>query len=98
MNRDLKAKNLDLETGANIILVNERDAALLNIHPGDRLNAIDSSRSAIAIANITDIVPNGIAGVTKNLKDELRARNGDKIELEARLRRVLRDSEGRAEQ
>ncbi len=81
MSRDLKAKNLDLETGANIILVNERDAALLNIHPGDRLNAIDGSRSAIAIANITDIVPNGIAGVTKNLKDELRARNGDKIEL-----------------
>ncbi len=76
-----KAKNINIETGADIILVSEHDARLLNIRAGDRLNVKIGSKQAVAIANVTSIVPSGTLGITKSLGEELKAKNGENVDI-----------------
>ncbi|MEM4088490.1 MAG: AMP phosphorylase [Candidatus Micrarchaeaceae archaeon] len=78
----LEAKMLDLETGANVALVNETDAQFLGIHAGDRIALRYDSKETVAIANTTTIVKKGSLGITKDVRGILNARNLSKIDVE----------------
>ncbi|MGC8662633.1 MAG: AMP phosphorylase [Candidatus Micrarchaeia archaeon] len=80
---NFKVKNINIEAGANIVLINEHDAALLDIHPGGRLDMKIRQSHTIAIANLTSMIPRGMLGVTKSLGDEMRIKDGDRAEVVA---------------
>ncbi|MEM0124329.1 MAG: AMP phosphorylase [Candidatus Micrarchaeaceae archaeon] len=76
-----KAKTLDLETGANVVLINEIDAQMLGIHAGERIALRYNSKETIAIANTTSIIKRGALGMTKDVRDVLETRNLSRIDV-----------------
>ncbi len=78
----IKVKDLNIETGASVVLLNEIDAAKLNLHPGDRIDIIHGSKRSTAIINIGSLMPKGTAGLTMEIAKEIHARDGTEVEME----------------
>lgn len=76
-----KIKNLDIETGARIAMLNEEDAGILGAHAGDRLELKARGRRAIGILNIAKFMKSQSIGLSKELSEELETKDGDECDV-----------------
>ncbi len=80
---ELKVKNIPIETGANVALINIADAAQYGIRAGDRIEIRSGNRKrSNAIVDTTTIMPKHSIGFTKELSDELNLKEGSSVEIE----------------
>jgi AMP phosphorylase len=81
----LIVKDMDISTGrAPIVILNENDAARMDLHPNDRLFVTKGSRKAIAVLDIAEsekAVPIGHIGLFEETLSALRARDGDFVDF-----------------
>ncbi|MBS3148848.1 AMP phosphorylase [Candidatus Woesearchaeota archaeon] len=82
----LRVKDMDIATGdIQIVILNEKDAHELDLHPMDRLVVKKGSRSTIAILDIAEskkAVPPGHVGFFEETLDAINAKNGDIVHLD----------------
>ena len=80
-----KVKDVDIATGdTKIALVNEIDAAKMDVHSGDRIVVRRGKRSAVAVVNIGEsskVVKPGIIGLFEEVLDALNAENNDNVDV-----------------
>ncbi len=80
---EFRVKNIMIETGANVALINEEDAVKHGIRPGDRVEITSGNRrKSTAIIDTTNITSRRYIGFTKELSDELRLKDGSAVLLE----------------
>ncbi|MEM0148451.1 MAG: AMP phosphorylase [Candidatus Micrarchaeaceae archaeon] len=79
---EINAKNLNIETGASVLLLNDADAMKFNVHAGDRIEVSRGRNKAIAIVNISSMVNPGTAGLTNELAKEIDGKDGYIIDIE----------------
>ncbi|RJQ19770.1 AMP phosphorylase [Candidatus Woesearchaeota archaeon] len=81
----LKVKDMDISTGdIQIIILNEKDAHDLDLHPMDRLVLTLRGKQTIAILDIAEskkAVPPGRAGLFEETLHALSAKDGDTIKI-----------------
>jgi AMP phosphorylase len=77
-----KAKNLDIETGAQIAILSEEGADILGAHPGDRIEIRMGKKTSTAILNVASFIKGFTVGLTKELSKELEAKNGEECKIE----------------
>ena len=81
----LKVKDMDIATGGvEIVILNEKDAALLDMHHMDRVLVKKGSKSTIAVLNIAEskrAVPQGRVGFFEETIDVLNAKSNDAVEI-----------------
>lgn len=77
----LKVKDMDIATGGpKVVLINEKDARLLDIHHMDRVKVSKKKRTITAIVNIAEskrAVPKGEIGFFEEVIDALNSKQGD---------------------
>ena len=80
---EFEIRNVGIDTGANVVLINGHDATAYGLAPGDRVEiyAKGSSRKSIAIVDVSNITGRNRMGLTSELSRELRLRNGAKVKL-----------------
>ena len=79
---NFKIKNLEIETGAKIAMLNENSANIIGAHPGDRLEIRLKGRTSTAILNIANFIKNSTLGLTRELTEELNAKDGEECDAE----------------
>jgi len=77
----LKAKRLDIETGANVAIFNIKDCEAMGIHAGDRVEIKRKNKSTIAIVNISETMPRTLVGITKDLGDEFGVKDNEEVSV-----------------
>jgi len=77
----LKAKRLDIETGANVAIFNAKDCEAMGIHAGDRVEIKRKNKSTIAIVNISETMPRALVGITKDLGDEFGVKDNEEVSV-----------------
>jgi AMP phosphorylase len=77
----LKIRNLDIETGASVAMINEADAAAMGIHASDRIEIKVRRNRAIAIVNIASFMKNQSIGLTAELRNELGAKDNEDADV-----------------
>ncbi|HSU72564.1 MAG TPA: AMP phosphorylase [Candidatus Binatia bacterium] len=81
----LIVKDMDISTGRTpIVILNEKDASRMDLHPNDRLFVTKGSRKAIAVLDIAQsekAVPIGHIGLFEETLAALRARDGDSVDF-----------------
>lgn len=81
----LKVKDMDIATGGvDVVILNEKDAALLDMHHMDRVLVKKGSKSTIAILDIAEskkAVPQSRIGLFEETLDVLGAKNNDVVEI-----------------
>jgi putative thymidine phosphorylase len=82
----LIVKDMDIATGGTqIVLLNEKDARLLDLHHGDRVLVTKGNISTTAILDIAEsrkAAPRGHIGVFEEVLDVLHAKNNDVIHID----------------
>jgi AMP phosphorylase len=82
----MTVKDLDISTGdVMVVVLNERDAERMDIHPMDRVLVSMNGRKAVAVLDIAEserAVPLGSIGLMEEVLDELQARDGDSVTVE----------------
>lgn len=82
----LTVKDMDIATGdIQIVILNEKDAQLLDLHPMDRVLVSKNGKKTIAILDIAQsskAVPPGKIGVFEEVLRELRIKHNDQISIE----------------
>lgn len=77
-----KVKDMDIATGGPLIsILNEKDAALYDLHHGDRIKIMLKGRSVLTSINIAEsskAVPQGCIGLFEEAVDALNAKKGEK--------------------
>ena len=82
MEKELKAKILDIEIGRCEVTLNEEDARDLGIHPRDRVKLFFNDKSATALLNTTKTVVNaGEVGICTDLAREHKLKSGDNVTI-----------------
>lgn len=80
-----KVKDMDIATGdVPIVVLNEKDADLMDLHHNDRVNVTKKGKSIIAILNIAEsekAVPIGRIGFYEEVLKALKAKEGDQVEI-----------------
>jgi AMP phosphorylase len=77
----LKARNLGLEAGIPIVILNKEDAEEIDVRPLDRVELKLRDRKGTAIVNIAKrFVKSGELGLYSSIADHMRSRTGDRIE------------------
>lgn len=83
---NLKIKDMDLATGGSLIVVlNENDAKLWDLHQGDRIGIIYKDRKAVAILNFAEsekTVPRNYLGCYEEVLAKLKVRERMKVAIE----------------
>ncbi|MEM3181132.1 MAG: AMP phosphorylase [Candidatus Micrarchaeaceae archaeon] len=77
----MRVKNVDIETGALVVLINAADAMSQGIHAGDRVIVRSSNKTGIAIVNISEAMKKGTIGFTKDMRSELIVKDGTDVTL-----------------
>jgi len=81
----LSVKDVDIATGGpHIIILNENDARMMDLHPADRIKAIKGRRSTIAVVDYAEsekTIPKGSAGLFEEVLDALNAKDKDTIHI-----------------
>ncbi len=79
---EFKAKTLDIAEGRLEVILNDKDAKDLGLHPNDRVNLLAKHREAVAIVSTTKtFVGRGEIGVSREVKKVCKLNNGDAISL-----------------
>lgn len=74
----LKPKKIEIQVGTRyIVMVNEKTAHHLDLHPADRVYIKNGSREVIAIVDISSQIKNGEIGLYIETWDKLNVRKGD---------------------
>ncbi|MGC8710700.1 MAG: AMP phosphorylase [Candidatus Micrarchaeia archaeon] len=76
-----KVRNLDIETGASVAMLNEYDANGMGLHASDRIEIKIRRNRAIAIVNIANFMKSKSIGLTAELRNELEAKDNDDAEV-----------------
>src|SRR6056297_410731 len=85
----LKTKNLDIETGAGlIVLMNEQEAESYGIHPGDKVTLIfNKKKSVTATADFSEeLVKDGEIGLFEDVWKKRKVEPGEVVELKVESR------------
>lgn len=81
----LKVKDMDIATGdVKIVILNEKDAEMLDLHHNDRLIVKKNHRSTVAVLDIAEsekAVPAGSIGLFEEVLDALFAKEGDAVTI-----------------
>jgi len=81
----LTVKDMDIATGdVPVVILNEKDAAFLDLHHGDRLTVQKNSRKTTAIIDIGEsdkAVAQGQIGLFEEVLDALYAKQGDTVTI-----------------
>ncbi|MBI4016570.1 MAG: AMP phosphorylase [Candidatus Aenigmarchaeota archaeon] len=81
----LVVKDMDIATGdVPVVILNKEDAALLDVHPSDRVLVRKNNRSIIAVIDIAEsrkAAPKGRIGMFEEVLDALRAVQGDTVSI-----------------
>ncbi len=81
----LKVKDMDIATGdVQVVILNEKDADMLDLHHNDRIFLRKGLRKTIAILDIAEsekAVPPGSIGCFEEVLDALYAKDGDIIKI-----------------
>ncbi|MFH1839896.1 MAG: AMP phosphorylase [Nanoarchaeota archaeon] len=79
----LKAKKIDISTGGPLIaLLNEKDAALLDLNPLDRIEIKGKKHKIIVAVDITDKeIRKGHIGLLKETLEKFPFKNGEKLKV-----------------
>jgi len=81
----LKVKDMDIATGdVEVVILNQDDAALLDLHHMDRILVKRGKKSATAVLDIAEskkAVPHGRIGLFEEVIDAIKAKHGDIIEI-----------------
>jgi len=79
-------KDMDIASGGILVVViNQKDAEKLDLHHDDRIKIQKGRKKLIANVNISEsdkAVPIGKAGLFEEVLDKLRAKQGDKVEVD----------------
>lgn len=83
---NLRVKDMDIATGASLIIIlNEKDAKLLDIHALDRVKVKKKKKKietcVVDIAESSKAVPQGKIGVYEEVIDRLKLKKGDIVEI-----------------
>jgi AMP phosphorylase len=74
---------LDIEAGGkSIVVLDDEDAAVLGVHPLDRVEIRSGSRRLIAIVNVATSFPKGTISVYDEVSRGLKLVGGDTVEVE----------------
>ncbi|MFH1774676.1 MAG: AMP phosphorylase [Methanobacteriota archaeon] len=77
-----KAKSLDVAEGRLEVILNDKDAKDLGLHPNDRVNLFAKHRGVVAIVNTTKtFVGRGEIGVNREVKKACKLKDGYAISL-----------------
>lgn len=76
---NIKVKFLDISTEP-VVLISEEDAVKIGGKDNDRVR-IDGKRSTTALLNVSDLVSSGEAVLSSNLKDKLKASDGEELNI-----------------
>lgn len=81
----LKVKDVDIASGGvNIVIINTKDAATLDLHPEDRVLVKKGHKDAICVIDIAEskkAVPVGSIGLFEEVLHALNAKDGDPVEI-----------------
>ena len=81
----LKVKDMDIATGdVQVVILNEKDANMLDLHHGDRMGIKKNSRKTIAVLDVAEsrkAVPPGSIGLFEEVLAAIHAQNGDTVEV-----------------
>ena len=81
----LRVKDMDIATGGGqIVILNQRDAELWDLHHMDRLGVRKGKRKTVAVLDIAEskkAVPPGRIGFFEEVLDALNAKHGDIVEI-----------------
>src|SRR3989338_8035269 len=82
----LRAKDIDISSGGPLIVVlNHKDAKMLDLHVMDRIKIRKGSKSETAVVDIAEsdrIVPKGKIGIFEEVIKSLKIRNNDRIDVQ----------------
>ena len=82
----LTIKRLELRAGRPVALLNERRAAKLNVHIGDRIEVSKGSRKIIAVVDIVkDLLDDLEISLSKETLSYLNAKPGESVEVNLAL-------------
>ncbi|MBW2972609.1 AMP phosphorylase [Candidatus Woesearchaeota archaeon] len=80
-----KVKDVDIATGGTLVaILNRRDAAMLDLHIGDRLRITRGGRSTVAVLDIaesTKAVKRGYIGLMEEVLDKIGAKQGSSVSI-----------------
>ena len=80
-----KVKDMDIATGgAHIVILNQEDARLFDLHHMDRVNVRKGNKLCVAVLDIAEskhAVPRGWIGLLEEVIDELNVVNGDVVDF-----------------
>jgi len=81
----LKVKHLDIKTGgALVVVLNEKDAKLMDLHPLDRIKLKKKGKEETVVLDITSskkIVEEGYIGILEDVRDSLRLKRNEVISI-----------------
>ena len=81
----LIVKDMDIATGdVPVVILNMEDAALLDVHPSDRVLVSKNTRSITAVVDIAEsskAVPKGKIGLFEEVLDALKSAHGDIVSI-----------------
>ncbi len=81
----LTVKDMDIATGdVQVVILNEEDAAVLDLHHGDRLLLTKNNRKTTAVLDIAEsekAVPQGWIGLFEEVLTALHAKHGDVVAI-----------------
>jgi AMP phosphorylase len=82
---ELTVKDMDIATGdVQVVILNEKDAAMLDLHHGDRIQLKKNHHKTTAVLDIAQsekAVPQGWIGLFEEVLTSLYAKHGDKINI-----------------
>ena len=80
---NFRTRLLDLEAlGKLIVVLNVEDAASLGVISSDRVRLKTNSVDVVAILNTSNTLPEGMLGAFKEVKDRLKLKEGDSVEVQ----------------
>ena len=81
-----RVRDLDIRTGsALVVILNQVDATMLDLHHGDRVRVSRNGRKVIAVLDIAEsrrAVPVGSVGCMEEVLAQLRVRSGAFVDLQ----------------
>jgi putative thymidine phosphorylase len=80
-----KVKDIDIATGGTLVaILSRKDAAMLDLHTGDRISISRGAKKTIAILDISGphlAVKSGFVGLMKEVLGKVDARNGSVVDI-----------------
>jgi AMP phosphorylase len=81
----LTVKDMDIATGdVQVVILNEKDAAVLDLHHGDRILVRKNNHKTTAVLDVAEsdrAVPQGMIGLFEEVLDALNAKHGDEVTI-----------------